>query len=260
MIMKLETCSNELGWLIRCHNCIVDNCPEEDYPPRPLPIPPGYTENLERKMRKSLKGKLPPTLKLILKTCYPLPARQAPVHPKHPEISSGLQSPMPYTEHESLGDDQTKSASFGAQQADGREKEQLETSLAVQPDDMTSKHRDGEQNPLERPQVSENEDKVVADGTSHADQGEIFVFQAEVRMNLETSQVAARRFVRQPIVRQQREATSRSTDRGGNYPIQADFGGKSETATTDISFVSYRPDRWTTQTRDSEVQWYGPCN
>ena len=231
---------------MRCHNCIVDNCSEEDYPPRPLPIPPGYTEHLERKMRKSVKGKLPPTLKLILKTYYPLPARQTPVHPKHPENSLCLQSPMPYTEHELLGDDETKSASFGAQQADGREKEQLETSLAVQPDDMTRKHRDGEQSPLER-QVSENEDnKVVTDGTSHADQGEIFVFQAEVGMNLETSQVAARRFVRQPIVRQQREASSRSTYRGGNYPIQADFGGKSETGTT--------------QTRDSDVQRYGPCN
>ena len=94
---------------------------------------------------------------------------------------------MPYTAPELLGDDKTKSASFGAQE-DGRKEEQLETSLAVQPNDMTGKHRDGEQNPLERAQVSEDEVKVVADGTSHADQGEMFFFQAEVGMYLETSQ------------------------------------------------------------------------
>ena len=53
-LMELEKCRNELGWLIRCHNCIVDNCPEKDYPPRHLlPIPPAYTENLERRMRKT---------------------------------------------------------------------------------------------------------------------------------------------------------------------------------------------------------------
>ena len=67
MQMELEKCRNELGWLIRCHNCIVDNCPEEDYPPRPLPIPPGYTENLERRTREPVK--------MILKTYYLLPAR-----------------------------------------------------------------------------------------------------------------------------------------------------------------------------------------
>ena len=44
---------------------------------------------------------------------------------------------------------------------------------------MTGKHRDGEHNPLERPQALEEEDKVVADGTSHADQGDLF-FQTDV--------------------------------------------------------------------------------
>ena len=77
---------------------------------------------------------------------------------------------MPYNEPGSLGDDQIKSASGGAQ-ADGRKEGQLETLLAVQPDDMTGKHRDGEQNPLERAHA-EDEEKVVVDGTSHADQGE----------------------------------------------------------------------------------------
>ena len=38
--MELEACRNELGWLIRCHNCAAYDCPEEAYPPRPLPISP----------------------------------------------------------------------------------------------------------------------------------------------------------------------------------------------------------------------------
>ena len=64
------------------------------------------------------------------------------------------------TEPESLGDVQTERASLGGQ-ADGRKGEQLETSLAVLSDDMMGKHWDGEQNPLERAQVSEEEDKVA---------------------------------------------------------------------------------------------------
>ena len=47
-------------------------------------------------------------------------------------------------------------------------------------------------------------------------------------MDLETSQVAARHFVL-PIDRQQRGETSRSTDRGGDYPVQADFEGNPKT-------------------------------
>ena len=86
LLMELEKCRNELGRLIRCHNCIVDNCPEEDYPPRPLPIPPGYAETLERRMRKAVKGMMPLTLKVILKTHYSLPGRHAPVYPKHPKF------------------------------------------------------------------------------------------------------------------------------------------------------------------------------
>ena len=77
-------------------------------------------------MENAVKGILSNIRSMILKTYYSLPARQAPVHPKHPEISSSLQSPMTYTEPESLGNDQTKSASFGAQ-ANGRQKHQFET-------------------------------------------------------------------------------------------------------------------------------------
>ena len=92
------------------------------------------------------------------------------------------------------------------------------------PDDMAGKHRDGEQNPLDRPQVMEKEENVVANRTSHAGQRQNVVFQAEVEMDLEASQVAARHFVL-PIDRQQRGAILTSTDRGGDYPVQADFEG-----------------------------------
>ena len=88
-----------------------------------------------------MNGILPPTLKMILKTYNSLPARRALIHPQQQESSSFSQE------------------------------EQLETSLDVQPDDLTGKHRDGEPNPLERPKAPEEEDKVVADGTPHADQG-----------------------------------------------------------------------------------------
>ena len=142
-----------------------------------------------------MKGILPTTLRIILKTYYSLPAFQAPVHPKRPEISSSSQN------------------------------KQLETSLAVQPDDMTGKHQDGGYNSLERPQVSEKADKVVAESTSHVDQGGKFVFQAEAGMDLETAQVAARHFVILPIDRQQRKATTRSTDREETTPFRQTSGG-----------------------------------
>ena len=74
---------------------------------------------------------------------------------------------------------------------------------------------------------------MVADGTSHVDQGGDFVFQTEVGMDLETPQVTARHFARLPINRQRREVTTRSTERGGDYPTQTDFGrNPKKTATT----------------------------
>ena len=160
-------------------------------------------------MENTVKGILPPTLKMTLKTYCSLLARQALVHPKRSEISSCTQSPMPYTQPESLGDGQTKSASFGAQ-ADGLEKEQLEISLTMPPDDVTGKHRDGEQNSVERANVSEDEGKVVADGTSHADQGENNFFKPRLGW---TSKRHEPPVVGLLIDRQQRGATARSTDR-----------------------------------------------
>ena len=73
MQMELEACRDELDWLIRYHNCAAYNCPEEEYPPRPLPIPPDYIENLQSRLGKAMKGILPPTLKMVLKTHYQAP-------------------------------------------------------------------------------------------------------------------------------------------------------------------------------------------
>ena len=51
------------------------------------------------------------------------------------------------------------------------------TSPAGQPDDIMVRYRDGKHNLLERPQASEEREKVVADGTSTTNQGGDFVFQ-----------------------------------------------------------------------------------
>ena len=63
--------------MMRCHNCEAFDCPEEKYPPRPLPIPPDYMDNLQSRLVKVKKGILPPTLEMILKTYNHLPAREA---------------------------------------------------------------------------------------------------------------------------------------------------------------------------------------
>ena len=54
-------------------------------------------------------------------------------------------------------------------------------------------------------------------------------------MDLETTQVTALRFVKLAMFRRQREKTARSTDRGRNYPIQADFGGNPERTTVRVT-------------------------
>ena len=77
------------------------------------------------------EGILPPTLKITLKKYYPLTIHQ-PLVPPRPELPTYL-SPLPCTEPESSGDDQTESDSLGAP-ADGREEERLEISLIARPD------------------------------------------------------------------------------------------------------------------------------
>ena len=79
MQMELKACLDEIDWLIRCPNWAVNNCPEEEYPPRPLAIPPNYIDNLQSRLVKVTKNILSPTLNLILKTYYYFPAHQAPV-------------------------------------------------------------------------------------------------------------------------------------------------------------------------------------
>ena len=40
MQIELEACRNELEWTARTHDCILNNFPEENFPPvMPLPIP-----------------------------------------------------------------------------------------------------------------------------------------------------------------------------------------------------------------------------
>ena len=142
-------------------------------------------------MVKVKKDILPPTH---------LPAHQAPVHPQQQEIPSCPQE------------------------------EQLKTSLAVQPDGMMERHRDGEHNPLERLQVSEDQAKVVADGTSSTDQGGDFVFQIEVGMDHEPSQVTARHF-ELTMFRQQQETTKKSTNWRGEYCLSpGGLGALTETS------------------------------
>ena len=52
-------------------------CSQDEYPLRPLHIPPDYIDDLQSRLVKVKKGILPPNLKIILKMYYHLPARQA---------------------------------------------------------------------------------------------------------------------------------------------------------------------------------------
>ena len=78
--LELESCLEEINWNIRCHNCETLNCPQKEYPARPLPIPipPNYIVNLQSRSIKVRKEILPPTLKMSIRTYYPPPARPAP--------------------------------------------------------------------------------------------------------------------------------------------------------------------------------------
>ena len=41
MQLELEACHEEIIRMIICHNCEALNRPQEEYPARPLPIPPN---------------------------------------------------------------------------------------------------------------------------------------------------------------------------------------------------------------------------
>ena len=74
MQLELEACLEEVSWSIRCYNCKVLGCPQEEYPARLLPtLPPDYEDNLVNRLRAAQKGILPASLKMILNSDYQLP-------------------------------------------------------------------------------------------------------------------------------------------------------------------------------------------
>ena len=83
MQLELEACLEEVSWSIRCYNCEVLGCPQEEYPARLLPtLPPSYEDKLQSRLIMAQKGIFPASLKMILKSEYQLPVLR-PV----PEIS-----------------------------------------------------------------------------------------------------------------------------------------------------------------------------
>ena len=74
MQLELEACLEEVSWSIRCYNCEVLRCPQEEYPARLLPtLPPSYEDNLQSRLIRAQKGIFPASLKMILKSEYQLP-------------------------------------------------------------------------------------------------------------------------------------------------------------------------------------------
>ena len=74
MQLELEACLEEVSWSIRCYNCEVLGCPQEEYPARLLPtLPPDYEDNLINRLGAAQKGILPASLKMILNSDYQLP-------------------------------------------------------------------------------------------------------------------------------------------------------------------------------------------
>ena len=68
MQLELEACLEEVSWMLRCHNCEVLDCPQEEYPARLLPTPPpSYIDNLQSRLIKARKWIFPASLKIILK-------------------------------------------------------------------------------------------------------------------------------------------------------------------------------------------------
>ena len=74
MQLELKACLKEVCWSIRCYNCEVLGCPQEEYPARLLPtLPPNYEDNLQNRLRRAQNGILPASLKMILNSEYQLP-------------------------------------------------------------------------------------------------------------------------------------------------------------------------------------------
>ena len=74
MQLELEACLEEVCWSIRCYNCEVLGCPQEEYPARLLPtLPPSYEDNLQNRHRRAQKCIFPASLKMILNSEYQVP-------------------------------------------------------------------------------------------------------------------------------------------------------------------------------------------
>ena len=52
MQLELEACVEEINGMIICHNCEALKCPQEEYPARPLPVPPNYIDNMHSRFIK----------------------------------------------------------------------------------------------------------------------------------------------------------------------------------------------------------------
>ena len=77
MQLELETCLDQVSWMLRCHNCEVLDCPQEEHPVRLLPAPPpSYIDNLQSRLIQARKGIFPASLKMILNTKYQLPVQR----------------------------------------------------------------------------------------------------------------------------------------------------------------------------------------
>ena len=75
MQLELEASLEEASWSIRCYNCEVLGCPQEEYPARLLPtLPPSYEDNLQSRliMHGTIRY-ISASLKMILKSEYQLP-------------------------------------------------------------------------------------------------------------------------------------------------------------------------------------------
>ncbi|CAM9364144.1 unnamed protein product [Ascophyllum nodosum] len=100
----------------------------------------------------------------------------------------------------------------------------------VHPDDVMRGHRDGKNSPQERPRASEEKEEVAVNGTPSTDEGGDFISHIEVETDQEPTQLADRHS-ELAILRQQ-GTTAKSTDWGGDCPIQADFVENTNNAVT----------------------------
>ena len=132
------------------------------------------------------------------------------------------------------------------------------SSTTVQPDDVTGERREGENSPQERPRASDEKEEVVANGIPSTDEGGNFIPQTKVETDNEPLQLADRHF-ELVIFRKQKGTTTKSTNWGGDYPVQADSTENTNTAT--VARVATREeaatgkDRQGTATTDENKQY-----